>query len=118
MTLAELKESCAYWQEKLGLSHWRVGIRIERARNMPLGDSQGCNEFSIDTERALISILDPGDYPEGPFGQDMEATLVHELLHIPFRYISDPEQGTLERVHLESTVDRLARALVSLKREN
>ena len=83
---------------------------------MPLGDSQGANEFFIDSEKALISILDSTDYPDGPFPQDMEVTLVHELLHIPMRYFVDPAPGTLEATHLEAFIERTARLLVEQDR--
>jgi hypothetical protein len=46
----------------------------------------------------------------------MEITLVHELLHIPMSYISNPEHGTLEWAHSEAMIDRLAQVLVDLKR--
>ena len=44
--------------------------------------------------------LDSADYPDTPFEQDMEVSLVHELLHIPLLYITDPEEGTLQDKHL------------------
>lgn len=117
LTLEELIPACEFWKERLGLSHWRIGLRIARARDMPLGKTQGANEFCVDTEKALISILDPTDYPEGPFPQDMEATLVHELLHIPMRYIANPKLETLEATHMEAFIERMARLLVAMNRE-
>jgi hypothetical protein len=114
-TLEELQKLGSYWQEKLGLSHWQIAVRIARARDLP-EETDGCNDYQLETESAAISILDPVDYPEGPFEQDMEITLVHELLHIPMGYIANPEKESLEHIHLESTISRLARLLVMLKR--
>jgi hypothetical protein len=116
LTLENLQELCSYWQERLGLSHWQIGIRITRERNMPRQGCLGNNELDIVNECALISILDPSDYPDTPFRRDMETTLVHELLHIPMEYIVRPENGTLENVHLEATISRLAYLLVMLRR--
>jgi hypothetical protein len=89
-TLEELQGLCLYWQERLGLSHWQIGLRIVRERDMPRQECDGNNEFDISNEHALISLLDPCDYPDTPFKPDMEATLVHELLHIPMQYIGKP----------------------------
>ena len=66
---------------------------------------------------ALISILDPRDYPDSPFEQDMEVSLVHELLHIPLRYITEPELNSLEDIHLEAFIESMAKLLVKLSRE-
>jgi hypothetical protein len=116
-TLEELQRLCSYWQEQLGLSHWRIALRIESARDLPEG-VEGCNDYQLETETAAISILDPVDYPEGPFDQDMEMRLVHELLHIPMGYVANPEKQSLEHIHLESAISRLAYVLVTLKRGN
>lgn len=79
---------------------------------------QGSSEISLPTERALISILDAKDYPDTPFEQDMEVSLVHELLHIPLQYITDPDGISLEHVHLEAFIEGIARLLVELSRKN
>lgn len=81
LTQEELVECCKYWQEKLGLSHWSVAVGNVRAKDMPLKDCDATNEFNISVESAIISIMDSIDNDNGPFKQDMERTLVHELLH-------------------------------------
>ena len=84
---------------------------------MSIPEVQGTNRISLKTEQALISIVDPQDYPETPFEQDMEVSLVHELLHIPMEYFATPAQDTLEHTHLEAFIERTARLLVSLARK-
>ncbi len=48
----------------------------------------------------------------------MEVSLVHELLHIPLKYISEPETGSLEYIHMEAFIERLARLLVAQVRSD
>ena len=50
--------------------------------------------------------------------QDMEVSLVHELLHIPLRYITEPQQDSIEDILLEAFIERTARLLVQLSRDN
>ena len=38
------------------------------------------------------------------------------LLHIPLMYISNPEEGTLQDIHLEAFIERMAGLLVQLSR--
>ena len=116
MNINELTVLCRKWQERLGLAHWQIALRICRSDEMDLKDVFAENKISLDTECAIIRILDSADYPETPFEKDMEVSLVHELLHIPMLYISNPEDGTLEYVHTEAFIERMARLLVWLSR--
>lgn len=115
-TSEELADLCYEWQQKLRLSHWNIAVRVCRADEMPIPDAQAVNEISLETERSLISILANEDYQESIFEQDMEVSLVHELLHIPMKYITDPEKGSLEYIHTEAFIEGLARLLVEQSR--
>lgn len=115
--IEELKKLCEKWQKRLGLSHWQVGLQISKAENMLLLDVQGTNLISLKTEQALITLIDPEDYPNTPFEKDMEVSLVHELLHIPLKYFAQPNPEGLEHSHMEAFIERTARLLVSLARE-
>ncbi len=117
VTLEALKPLCEEWQARLGLSHWDVALEISRVWDMPLDGVTGANTFDIATEKAVINILDPVDYQPGPFPYDVEAVLVHELLHIPLRYFAEPDEESMEAVHLEAFIDRMAQLLVRMKRE-
>ena len=91
-------------------------MRICHAEELELKNVQASNKISLETECALISILDSADYPDTPFQQDMEVSLVHELLHIHLMYISAPQEGTLQNIHLEAFIERMARLLVHLSK--
>lgn len=116
-TEEELIKLCREWQEHLRIEYWSVALRIARARDFSLANSQGECNWTITTAMATIKILDPLDYPESPFKQDMEKTLVHELLHLHFCAFDGTAAGSMEEKMLERTIDHLARALVKLKRE-
>lgn len=116
LTDGQLLERCDYWKNKLGLSHWRTRVQIVKKDDLPLADIRACNEFDIKTEEAVISLCAPCDY-EDIFPQDMERDLVHELLHIPMRYIATPKEGSMGWIHMEATIERLANLLVKMERD-
>ena len=118
MNIEQLKSLCSWWKEKLGLAHWNIALQICREHDMPISNSQGSNQISLSNEQALISILDSSDFPHSPFMQDMEVSLVHELLRIPLRYITEPQQDSIEDILLEAFIERTARSLVQLSRDN
>lgn len=80
-TEGELKEKLKEWQGKLRLQDWMINVEIVRQREMSQMNRLGEVEFNVYAKTANISILDPVDYDD--WGkQDMENTLVHELLHL------------------------------------
>ena len=113
----QLSDICQKWQDLLRLSHWDIAIRICKKEDMQINDTQASNKISLTNECALISILDTSDYPDSPFEQDMEVSLVHELLHIPLKYIANPEDNSLENIHLEAFIESTAKLLVKLSRK-
>lgn len=89
LTQEELNESLIYWQDKLRLNDWIIELKLKRARNMR-EDCAGSVNWTLSKKMASISILDSIDYPEDVMGvQDMENTLIHELLHLHFASIND-----------------------------
>ena len=114
----KLRELCKEWQERLGLQSWNVKTGIYRERNFCGPERQGENEYNLATGTSLIRILDPVDYPESKFKQDMEVTLVHELLHLVFApFEPDEDSKELEQKFMERAICQLSGALVKLKRE-
>jgi hypothetical protein len=115
MTESELQELCSEWQKRLGLAHWRMSV--EFGDPIELGTYIANESHQPSFETALIKILKPSAY-SGLFPQDMEQSLVHELLHI-LVFPLKPEGGYhgTQDFLFEQTIDRLARVLVTLKRE-
>lgn len=115
LTEQELRNLCRWWQEVLGLSDWYIKVNIKRAYDMPR-DFQGECSWTFARREAVIKILDSSDYdPDFAFPQDMELTLVHELLHVRYGPAAEPEDTATKWLYEQATED-IARALVALKR--
>lgn len=114
----QLKEKSDYWQKRLRLRDWEVAFSIRRARDMDLEDCQGECHWNIQSKLAWIHILDPVDYePNKEFPQDMEKTLVHELLHLHFAPFTADNDNEMVDTAQEQAIDLIARALVETERE-
>lgn len=80
------------------------------------GDSLGTCQWNDSRKLATIKIRLPeciGDDP--PCNKDIEATLVHELLHIHFCAVQPRDRGPLNDA-FEAAIDLTAEALVAAKR--
>jgi hypothetical protein len=103
----DLEALVAKWKPILRLEDW--DIEIEYARKYELAD--GCAECNANIMRNLctIKILDPNDInpDEDANTRNVEATVVHELLHIHFRPYM-PERNTLNYEMWERTIDMLS----------
>ena len=109
----QLSDLCVEWQRRLGLADWRVSIRY--VRGWEISGAEGRCSPEPSRRLALIAVLDPIDYnPANEWPQDVEVTVVHELLHC---YHHAGERGSREDLLLEQGVEATARALVALRRE-
>lgn len=119
LTEDELRAKCAEWQKILRLQDWIVNVSIYRERDM---NNKGCCgevEWTLEKRMASIRILDPVDYPDGTMEeQDMERTLVHELLHLHLAPFQPDREDELRYCALEQAIDAISRGLVQLKRSN
>lgn len=113
----ELESRCRYWQSLLGLLDWDVKAKIARGNGLdiPEGQQGRCN-WTLGRKEAFVRVLDHIDWdPAIIFPQDMEATLVHELLHLhlaPFAAKEDSPEDTAQ----EQMIKALSYSLVSLAR--
>lgn len=125
LTADQLQERCLYWQERLRLRDWDVVVEVVRAARLQApgaGFLDGGCDWTLANKTAYIRILDPVDYPESAFEpQDMEQTLVHELLHLHFGpffgELVTSETQDLTQIAKETAIEMIARALVQVARE-
>lgn len=114
----ELELLCTYWQKKLRIYDWTIGLAIGRKDSFEVKERSGEIHITEANGSATILILDPVDYPKNSYiKQDMEVTLVHELLHL--RFFPDArnkQEELLGMLLMEQAIERTAQALVELRR--
>lgn len=116
-TQDELESLLSEWQRRLRLQDWTVKIQLRRRHDMSMDDSAGVCRWQLAKKLACVEIMDPHDYDPGSFGwaQDVERTLVHELLHLHFAPFATHDQPV--DTAQEQAIDLIAGALVDAKRE-
>ena len=112
-----LEELLEEWKGILHLEQWDISLGIRRQKDFLEGDNQGEITFNRVECQAIIHILDPIDWVDIPFNQDMEKTLVHELLHIIYADFEPEDSDSLQYTLWHRSIDSMARVLVSLKRK-
>ena len=116
-TQEELEKLLKKWQKKLRLDNWDIQVKVVRASEMTLPNVQGENDYSTALHKSVVKILDPIDYETDlSEEQDMERTLVHELMHLVLWHCTPKESKNLKRQLFETSVEQLANALVDMKR--
>jgi hypothetical protein len=116
LTEEQLRGKCAEWQKILRLQDWIISVSVRRERDMVL---KGLAEIlpSLPKRMATIRILDPIDYPpELSEPQDMELSLVHELLHIHLFPMFADREDEMRQVAEEQAIEAISRGLVELHR--
>lgn len=118
LTLDQAKERLEYWKKWLRLSDWDIVVRVARSYDMP-ANTQGRCEWTDSRKEALIKLLDPTDWdPSTIYPQDMEVTLVHELIHLHLSVLADRRSASIEDTILEQAIHALAYSLVGLDRKS
>ena len=116
--IQSLQKCCAEWQHILRLDHWDIYVGIQRKTAFEHDEAQGEISYNYATGDAIIKILDPIDWPTTCVNQDMEKTLVHELLHLQFAPCEPPESDHLQCLLWERSIESTAIAMIRLKRQN
>ena len=122
MTEYKLKTIVEHWQKVLRLQDWDIDARFARFREMQSQDGGipwGRILINRLHRRGEIAILHPDDYehcdddgcqqPHG--GDEIETTIIHELLHIYIHAKNEDEPSSVEE---EQTINALAGAFASL----
>lgn len=116
MNLENLLLDCQKWQRILKLQDWDVSVVVAPADEMD--EAEGLVIWDIHKRIADIKLVKPEEYPIDQMRPyDMEAVLVHELLHLHFAPF-DAKTGSPKGVAQEQAINALARALVNLKNAN
>jgi hypothetical protein len=106
------------WQKRLQLEDWKIAVLVARATELK-PKTLGNIHWDTDKKTATIRVLDPADYemslPE--MLQDMEFTVVHELIHLELASVLSPlTRNDASRREEEHAVNHMADALLKLDR--
>lgn len=96
---SRLDKELKFWQKRLGLEDWNLSLQIVRQASLDK-HTWGNAEWDPDTRSGKIRVLDPRDYnlKGKELNQDMECTIVHELVHIQVSPLDAHDDVTREEV--------------------
>jgi hypothetical protein len=102
------------WQTRMNLKDWDIRFELVRADRLE-PKTLGNIHWDTDIKAATIAVLSPEDYTisEKAMLDDMEFTIVHELVHL--QLASLPRSEASRRVE-EHAVNEIATALLKLAR--
>jgi hypothetical protein len=105
----------AVWQQRLALDAWKISIIMSRRGDLK-PKTLGNIRWDADTKSATIRVLAPAEYEKkcGEMLDDMEFTVVHELIHLELSVL--PHSEASRRVE-EFAVNHIADALLELDRK-
>jgi hypothetical protein len=112
-----LRQRLVRWQERLNLEDWTISLVMSHPTELRHG-TLGNVHWDADKKTAVIRVLDAADYGR-PFRatlEDMEFTVVHELIHLELtsltrNFKSRSEESFSEE---EKAVNRMSDALLQL----
>ena len=100
------------WQERLNLKDWKIQAELVHPNKLE-PKTLGNVHWDTDTKQATIGVLSSYEYqlPYQEMLDDMEFTIVHELVHIELASL--PRSDASRRIE-EHTVNELTSALLKL----
>jgi len=110
-----VEERLAFWQKRLQLTEWNISV-VMTPRSALKARTLGGIHWDKDKKLAGISVMDPADYHVAceQMLDDMEFTIVHELIHLELASLPKSEASRSTEEH---AVNRIAEALIKLHRE-
>jgi hypothetical protein len=116
LTDKKLQKLTQEWQKLLRLQDWRVRVEFVEPLEMEDPGSMGQCQTDRGLRQVKIKLRSP-EYNcyENEFNQDVEATLVHELLHVYTNLIIHAPDST-QGLFVEQAIEAMTMALLSLKR--
>ena len=109
-----INEKLAIWQQRLKLTDWHISVsQVHRTDLKPR--TMGGISWDKSKKSAVIRVLDPSDYQLAFSAalDDMELTIVHELVHLELASLPRKEASRSVEEH---AVNGIADALLALDR--
>lgn len=110
-----IDERLALWRQRLKLEDWRISVVMTHRSDLK-PKTLGGIRWDKPKKSAVIWVLDPSEY-RLPFREvldDMELTIVHELVHLELASLPRSEASRSSEEH---AVDGIAEALLGLDRK-
>jgi hypothetical protein len=109
-----LNERLTYWRQRLNLGEWQISVVMTRRDDLK-PKTLGKVRWDKHKKTAVIEVLDASDYSLLPSAilDDMELTVVHELVHLELASLPRSEASRSSEEH---AVNQIAEALVKLDR--
>ena len=110
-----VSEKLVLWQQRLKLSDWRINWAMARRADLK-PDTVGQIHWDKPSKRASILVMDSCDYrmPFNAMLDDMELTIIHELVHLKLTSLPHSEAS---RGSEEQAVNGLSEALFALEHQ-
>lgn len=118
LTQSFANEKLWVWQKRLNLQDWNIAVEMTRASGLK-PKTLGNIHWDLDKKTAVIRVLDPADYHMSfqDMLNDMEFTVVHELIHLELSPVLSPlSRSDANRHEEEHAVNQMADALLKLDR--
>jgi hypothetical protein len=112
-------ERLSVWQKRLNLQDWNISLVVSRATDLK-PKTLGNIHWDTDKKTAVLRVLDPADYKLSfnDMLQDIEFTVVHELIHLELSPVLSPlQRNDANRREEEHAVNHMADALLKLDRK-
>lgn len=110
-----VNERLALWRQCLHLEDWQISIVMTRRSDLK-PKTRGHVRWDKGKKSAVIGVLDASDYqlPLREMLDDMEFTIVHELVHLELASLPRSEASRSSEEH---AVNRITEALLRLDRQ-
>jgi hypothetical protein len=110
-----VEEKLALWRQRLKLEDWRVSVVMAQQSDLA-PKTLGAIKWDKAKKSAVIYVLGPSEYRLPFCGalEDMELTVVHELLHLE---LTSLPRGQASRSSEEHAVNGIAEAMLGLDRK-
>jgi hypothetical protein len=107
-----IKEKLQFWKRRLNLENWDISVQLVRSTSLK-PKTLGNIHWDTSTMQAAIDVQSSYDYklPMKEMLDDMEFTVVHELVHLQ---LSSLPRSEASRTAEEHAVNEITQALLNL----
>jgi len=109
-----VSQALQVWQARLNLKDWNIHVQLVHPNQLE-PKTLGNVHWNINNKHATIDVLSSYDYtlPMSPMLNDMEMTVVHELIHL---HLAVLPRSDATRRNEEYVVNQISRALLDLSK--